>query len=306
MSTDAADAASPQLIRPLAPKFDWRPWAGGLVSAALLVSVLLQLRRAPAGALHQILGFGPAFWAVFVLLYLAQPIAELFIFGRLWGLPPSGLPVLLRKGVINELLFGYSGEVYLYLWARRRAALAGAPFAAIKDVSILSALAGAVFTLAMLGVSFPLVHRLDLGRLLGPAMGSGLAVATLILAILAFGRRVFSLRPAELAFVARMHVLRLVATTGLTVALWALALPQVPLALWVVLVALRLLVARLPFVTNKDLVFANLVFVVVGLRSEVAVVLAALAVLTLIAHLAVLGLLVVLDLRGRARLAGGP
>lgn len=300
MPTDVADTAPSQLIRPLTPKIDWRPWAGGLVSVVLLASVVLQLAKTPAETLHEIARFGPGFWAVFVLLYMAQPLSELVIFGRLWRLPLSGLKVLLRKGVINEIVFGYSGEVYLYLWAKRRAGLAGAPFAAIKDVNILSALAGNALTLAMLAISAEAIGRVDLGRFLGPTIWSGLAVVALSLAILAFSRRVFSLGRSELAFVARIHVLRLAATTGLTIALWSLALPHVAFSLWVVLVTLRLLVARLPFLTNKDLVFANLVFVVAGPHTPVGLLLGTLAVMTLAAHLVVIGGLAVLDLRRAA------
>jgi hypothetical protein len=285
------------LIRPLTPKADWRPWVGGLVSAGLLVSVLVQLSRAPAESLREVANFSPAFWGVFCLLYLAQPLSELVIFRRLWRLPLSGLSVLLRKGVINEIVFGYSGEVYLYLWARRKTGLAGAPFGAIKDVNILSALAGNVLTLAMLGVSASAINRVELDRYLGPTIWSGLAVVGLSLAILVFARRVFSLRRDQLVFVSQVHVLRLLATTALTVLLWSVALPQVALSIWLVLVTVRLLVSRLPFLTNKDLVFANLVFVIAGPHTPVGLLLGALAVTTLIAHLGVIGVLTLMDLR---------
>jgi hypothetical protein len=267
----------------------------------LLVSVLIQLSGAPAQAVHEVLRFGPAFWLAFIVLYLAQPVSELVIFRRLWRLPSSGLPVLLRKGVLNEIVFGYSGEVYLYMWARRKAGLAGAPFAAIKDVNILSALAGNFVTVAMLAVSASAIERVHLGRFLGPAIWSGLAVVALSLAIVIFSPRVFSLSRDALAFVARVHVLRLVATTTLTIALWSLAQPAVSLSLWVVLVTVRLLVARLPFLTNKELVFANLVFVVAGPHMPVGQLVAALAVATLFTHLGVIGALAAVDLRRPAR-----
>jgi hypothetical protein len=291
------DATDDGLIQPLAPKADWRPWAGGLVSAALLISVVIQLARAPAEAVAEVSRFGPVFWLVFAALYLAQPLSELVIFGRLWRLPASGLTVLLRKGVINEIVFGYSGEVYLYLWARRKAGLTGAPFGAIKDVNILSALAGNVLTLAMLAISASAIHKVDLDRYLAPTIWCGLAVVALSLAILVFARRVFSLKRPELVFVARVHGVRLLATTVLTIALWAVALPGTPLSLWVVLVTVRLLVARLPFLTNKDLVFANLVFVIAGPHTPVGLLLGALAVITLAAHLVIIGVVSLLDLR---------
>jgi hypothetical protein len=85
--------------------------------------------------------------------------------------------------------------------------------------------------------------------------------------------------------------LRVLATTGLTVLLWRLALPEVALGVWLLLAALRLLVARLPFLTNKDLVFANLAFLVIGRETEIGALLGTLAVMTLVAHLTVVLLL---------------
>ena len=48
----------------------------------------------------------------------------------------------LKKLIGNELLLGYVGEVYFYDWARRHVKMEGSPFGAVKDVAILSALAG--------------------------------------------------------------------------------------------------------------------------------------------------------------------
>jgi hypothetical protein len=80
----------------------------------------------------------------------AQPLADFAIYRRVWGLPPAGLAALKRKTAINEAVLGYGGELYLYLWARRRAGLANPPFAAIKDVNILSSILGFAVTLAAL------------------------------------------------------------------------------------------------------------------------------------------------------------
>lgn len=297
MPADAADIALSHGIRTLPARRDWRPWLGGLVSVVLLASVLYQLSRTPADLIGQIRQLRPAFWSIFIALYLAQSISELVIFKRLWGLPLASLGVLIRKNVINEIVLGYSGELYLYLWAKRHAGLKGAPFGAIKDVNILSALAGNALTLAMLALSASALQHMNLGKLFGPALWSGLGVVALSLAVVVFGRRVFTLGRPELAFITRVHVLRLVVTTALTMLLWNLALPDAPLGLWVVLVTVRLLISRLPLLTNKDLVFANLTFLFVPSQTPVATLIAALAVLTLAAHLSALAVLGALDLK---------
>ena len=58
----------------------------------------------------------------------------------------SGLIALHKKRISNEVLLGYSGEAYFYAWARQRSQMVAAPFGAVKDVSILSAIAGNAIT----------------------------------------------------------------------------------------------------------------------------------------------------------------
>ena len=298
---EAAVAPDPE-IRPLAGKDGrWRQWLGGGASLVLLLGVLWQLRHVGARDLVTMLDRSPAFWGVFFLVYFALPVSEWVIFRRLWNLPLAGMGALIRKFVSNEVLFGYSGEVYFYLWARNRAGLANAPFGAVKDVAITSALAGNVVTLATLALAVPALRHGDLGRYSMPMLWSGLAVVGFALAILLLSRKIFSLKRADLMFVFGVHLVRLVAATFLTALLWALALPGVGLGMWAVLAALRMLLGRLPFITNKELLFANVAIVLVGSQTEVGGLMAAVAVLTLGAHLLALLFLTASDLARAAR-----
>ena len=251
------------------------------------MAALVQISHASADAVAMIRQLSPAVWAAFGLLYLAQPVADLVIFRQLWRLPYRGVGVLMRKVVINEVLFGYSGELYFYVWAKRQPGLSEAPFGAIKDVNILSALAGNVITLAMLPVSAIALHGVSLEHELGPVFWPGLAVVVLSFGVLFFSRRVFSLTRSELGFVSLVHAIRLLISSGLTLLVWHLALPDVALEVWLVLLTSRLLLARLPFVANKDLVFANVVLVLFGSGSTTALLLATLAIATLGIHLLV-------------------
>ena len=262
-------------------------WAGGLLAVALVAAALLQISRASAEAMAMIQQLSPAVWIGFVLLYLTQPVADMVIFRRLWRLPLKGFGVILRKVVINEVLFGYSGELYFYVWAKRQPGLSEAPFGAVKDVNILSALVGNVLTLVMLLISTFALPGVSLEHELGPALWPGLGVVALSFCVMFFSRKVFSLTRAELWFVARIHALRLLVFSCLTLLVWHLALPDVALGVWLVLLTSRLLLARLPFVANKDLVFANVVLVLFGTGSTTALLLATLAIATLALHLAV-------------------
>lgn len=274
---------------------------GGILAIGLSAAALAQLSHASADALAMVRRLSPAVWIAFAAAYLIQPVADLVIFRRLWRLPLEAFGVMLRKVVINETLFGYTGEFYFYLWAKRRAALSDAPFGAIKDVNVLSALAANVLTLVLLPVSAAGLERLSLHPGFGFALWSGLGFVALTFGVLLFARRVFSLSRRDLVFVAIVHALRLAATTGLTLLVWRLALPHVAMGLWLVLLASRLLLARLPFLANKDLVFANLMLVLFGAGSPTALLLATLAIATLLAHVAVMALVGSQDLLGAVR-----
>jgi hypothetical protein len=285
-----------------APPRRWTLWAAGVLAVALSAAAAAQLGRASDEAMAMIARLSPGVWAAWFALYLIQPIADAVIFRRLWGLKRADFGVVLRKVAINEVLFGYTGELYFYLWARRRAKLAAAAFGAIKDVNIVSALAGNVLTLLMLGVSAAALKSVDLGHQLGPLLWPSLAIVALSFAVLLFARRVFSLSRGELAFVGMIHALRLTVSSALTLLVWRLALPEVDPAIWMALLAGRLLLARLPFVANKDLVFANLLLALFGAGSPTAILLATLAIATLLAHLAVIVLTSASDLMRAGRL----
>lgn len=271
-------------------------WLGGVLAVGMVAAIVLQLGGATAEALATIGRLPPLVWPLLLMLYLIQPMFDYVVFRRLWNMPPAGLEALLRKNVINEVVLGYSGEAYLYVWARRAARSVSAPFEAIKDANIVSALLGNVLTLALAGVSATRLHDLDFARQVGPALWSGLIPLAISLGVLVFGRRVFSLRQTELAYVGAVSALRLIVWTVLTVLVWRMALPDVPVGLWVVLLAIRCLVSRVPLIPNKDLVFGNLVLLLLGTHAPVAVLLAALALVTLLTHLAVIVGLGALDL----------
>lgn len=285
-----------------------RRWAllGGLLGGGMVLAIVLQLGGATDKVLTTIAQSSPLVWLALLLLYLVQPLFDFVIFRRLWNLPPEGLGALLRKNVINEVVLGYSGEAYLYLWARRAAGAATAPFAAIKDVNIISALLGNVLTLGLAAVSVTQLNELDFGRQVGVALWSGAIPLAISAGALLFGRLVFSLSLTQLAYVGVISGVRLAIWTGFTILIWRMALPEVPASNWIVLLAIRCLVSRLPLISNKDLVFGNLVLLLLGADAPVAVLLAALALMTLLLHLAVLVGLGVTDLiRGRRRPSAG-
>ncbi len=275
---------------------NWTRWAGPVVSLFILVAVAYQLREFDFTHFVAPLPVSLGFWLAFLLYFLTGPASEWIIFRRLWGLPVEGFFALLRKLVSNTILLGYLGEVYFYAWARRNTQINAAPFGAIKDVSILSALTGNLVTIAMVVISIPLFRSLRLG-LDGKAFVLSTIFVTLIsLAALLLRKRLFTLPRHELWIIAGIHFARIIATLLLAAVMWHILLPAVAISWWLLLGTLRQLVSRLPFLPNKDVVFAGLAIFFVGNDASIASAMALMAALILVANLLVGALLGVTEL----------
>ena len=290
---DSAGALSPPLAAlELLPhdriaRLGWGAILSGALSIALIVAVVHQLAKLDLGRLEGLVPESPLFWGTFAAYYLAGPVSEWLIFHRLWAIPPGGIVALLRKKVYNELLLGYLGEVYFYGWARQRTLMTSAPFGAVKDVAILSAIAGNVVTLALLVVMWPFIHLTELGiesHLLVWSLGIILAISV---GAMFLRRRVFSLPREDLVYIMWLHLARIGAMIALAALLWHLALPAVSIVWWLFLATLRMLVSRLPLVPNKDLVFAGVAVFTLGHETDIGSLMALIAGLILVTHLVV-------------------
>jgi len=271
-----------------------------LFSILIALGVVLELRGMDMAKIVAMVPHGAGFWLVFAASYLAGPASEWLIYRRLWQLPVEGFGALLRKLVCNELLLGYLGEAYFYAWARRRSAMTAAPFGAIKDVSILSAMAGNGVTLLLLAALWPILGSTSFGFENRAVVWSLSVVLATSVAAMMLRRRIFSLARDVLGFILTMHLLRIAVTTVLSAVLWHMVLPAVPVTWWLLLATLRLLISRLPFIPNKDVVFAGVAVFTLGHETDIAALMTMIASAILLAHL-LLGLALVLsDLLRRA------
>lgn len=263
----------------------WTFWFGPLISIAILVATLMTLRHFDARPILAMLPTSPLFWLVFLISYALTPFSEYVIFRRLWALPVEGIYALLRKRLSNELLLGYVGEVYFYSWAREHGSVTNAPYGAIKDVAVLSALAGNIVTLFLLLPALPLLASHE-GVIDAQLMTWSVAIVggTSALALL-LRKRLFSLPKEERRFILAMHFVRIIGSLALTALLWHLVLPEVSLSWWFLMVTLRQLLSRLPLLPNKDVMFAGLAVLLIGPHVAISSLMALMAGLMLAAHL---------------------
>lgn len=258
-----------------------------LLSLGILAAALVELRLLDWHAVAAMVPRDPRFWPMFALAYATPVLCDWAIYRRLWGVPASGIAALAGKMIGNDLLIGYAGEAYLIAWARARGQPVRAALAAVKDVSILSAVVGNGATLFLTIAALPFLGALQLGVPGWIVAASVAVIAAPPLLALILRRRLFGLPAASLRTVAAIHAVRATATVSLTALLWHLAMPQVAVFWWLVLSALKLVVSRLPLVSNKDLVFAGVTVALLGHQAGVPLMLSMIATLTLATHVAV-------------------
>ena len=292
--TSMLDASAPPAGLPLLEPIERirRRWptvvAGGLT--LLMVAFLArELFGEGLAALSAAVPASPAFYVALALLYMSPPTFDWIIFRRLWGLPAAGLAALLKKRVANEVVVGYSGDAYFYAWARARMKMVTAPFGAVKDNGILSAIAGNAITLAMLALALPFARDLLTAAQFKLLLGSVAVMLATSLPFLIFSRRVFALPRPTLWWMFGVHCARLVFGSTMIALAWHFAMPEVSIGMWLFLAAGRLLVSRLPLVPNKDLLFANFAILLIGRGEALSELIAFTAALTLLAHAAVIG-----------------
>ncbi|MBI5506220.1 MAG: hypothetical protein HY899_15600 [Deltaproteobacteria bacterium] len=260
---DGGAAALNELLR-------LRPRAGvaTVLRIALSVTVIAYLAHRIAQLGWEQVGSSlprsPWFYAISLILYLLLPLSEvinyqLILRTALW----SSFSVLLRKRVYNFAVFGYCGEAYFILWLRRHLRLADRKaVSAVKDNNVLSAMVsnGAA---VLLSAALLISGRLEplLGAVPGVAAyagGCALAAIVCVPVMARFHRSILAIPATTAAAVAATHTLRVVVVQALLAVQWSIALPQVPLQTWLVLLAAQMLLTRVPFLPNQDLVVLGL------------------------------------------------
>lgn len=262
-------------------------WLGILVPAIILAVVISQLGRLEPGRMIGLAPRAPLFWLLFLAYYMLAPGAEWLIYRRIWRLPAAGILPLLRKQVANEIVLGYAGDADFYVWARRHAGVTGSPFGAVKDVAMLSAVAGNAATLALAVASAPLLSAFLTSALARSFAASVALVVALSLAMFMFRGALFSLPRRDLQAIFKVHAARITLALILTTAMWHMLLPDIGLTGLFSLVTLRMMVSRLPLVPDKDVVFAGLVFALLGQHGDTSAAMALMASLLVAAHVIV-------------------
>ena len=203
----------------------------------------------------------PWFYVFFLLRYFALPLSEIPAYELVWRRPLwRHVTAFIRKRVYNFAVMGYSGEAFFTLWARRHLGLTDAAvLSGVKDNNILSAFASNIATAILVVV---VAATQGLGSSLAALPGAlvlfclaFLSSVVMAAAVLLFGGRLIDAPRAETTALIAIHGGRMVLVLFFHAAMYAAALPAGAFTAWLLLISLQLVISRVPFVPNQDLVF---------------------------------------------------
>lgn len=155
---------------------------------------------------------------------------------------------------------GYSGEVYLFLWARKNLKLKdSAILKTIKDNNIISSVASTLVTVLLLGIfvftdQIKLLDWIHLQNKLYIYGGITLLII-LVLLIIRFRHLVISMPLKSAGIVFALHFARLIIGQTIQVLQWYIALPSIPFYVWFTFISFQIIMTRIPFLPNNDLIF---------------------------------------------------
>ncbi len=275
-------------------------WSRRLLNLFIFVWLFYELTRIGWGEIARSLPTQWVFYLLFLISFFQLPLFEIWIYRITWIFHAlRSFPVFLIKKVYNKDVLGYSGEVYFYMWARKHLNLADREiFMIIKDNNIISSVASTLVAIVVIGLLLFTNQIVILEWILDQSQiyfWAGITL-TLILFLLfiRFRHFVITMEIAKAYKIFSIQLFRLTLLKGLNILMYVVVLPEVPLHVWFTLLAIEIILTRIPFLPNRDLIFVGLsVALAEGLmvsQTEIAGIMVAKAALGKLLNLGAFGL----------------
>ena len=236
--------------------------------------LVYELRDLDLDQLRAGLPLAPLFYLLLVVLYFMLPLAQILVYRITWTFNVwASIPAFIKKRILNKDVLGYSGEVYIYAWARTRVDLPSKELLkTIRDQNIVSSAASTTVAIVLVTV-FLYSGQLAVTDLIGASraamlLGAGVVLPILLILAVRIRRYLFAMAWKVASLIFGVHVVRLVVRQAVEIAMWAVALPDVPLEIWFTYAAVSIIVTRIPFVPSTDLIFMS---IAVGLSDVMGV-----------------------------------
>jgi len=233
-----------------------------LIQAGIIAYLGYQLTRIGWGNFFSSLPTNPLFYLLFLVIYGALPMTEIFSYMQSWEMGFwESLPIYIKKRVYNKNFIGYSGEVIVYTWARKKTLGSEKNiFKVIRDNNIVSSLASTTVVFGLL-IAFILSGRIEFINELASRYDTftitSTSVIVCIIAIIAYyNREYFFSMPARIAgMVFTFHSIRMLVINAVQILIWHLVMPEVSFGIWFTFLSIQLIISRVPFLPNRDLFY---------------------------------------------------
>lgn len=234
-----------------------------IVRASFTISIVLflvwQLRGVEFRSVFQGLPRNPGFYVILVAVYFLLPAIQFLAYRVVWDFRPGpAIRAFIKKRILNKDVLGYSGEVYIFAWARDHVKLPGRSLLeCIRDMNIVSAVASTLVAVVLLAF-FALEGQVNVRSLIGETQ-TGVLIGgigiTMILLLIVLTRRkwLFSMPWKTARIVFGLHIARVLVRQVLEISMWHLAMPEVSLKVWFTYASISIIVYRIPFIPNQDL-----------------------------------------------------
>lgn len=232
-----------------------------VIVAAIVGIILYQLWDIGWVEVLQSLPVHPLFYVLFFVLYLTLPTGEVFIYRQVWSVKRwDSFKAFLTKRVYNEEVMGYSGEFYLFMWARKNVDKREKDVLKnVRDNNIISAITSNLVAVTLIGVLvFTGIINFDdlFGNVNIVYVATGLIIAAAFVTLfIQFRKYIFELPLTKAVRVFTIYLVRFLIHHMLLIVQWAVVIPDTPLSVWFLFLAIIIVVNRIPFIPSRDLVF---------------------------------------------------
>jgi hypothetical protein len=245
-------------------------WGQRVVNVGILGWLVYQLTTIGWSEFWHSLPAVPLFYILFLLLFFQLPLFEVFIYRITWDFDAlRSVPVFILKRVYNKDVLGYSGEFYFFAWAKKTLQLRGREiFNTIKDNNIISSVASTLISLGLLAGFFFTGQIKIIQQIASQNRSYFIAGVILVIIIVAlfikFRHYVISM-PVRTAYkIFSIQLFRLVLGQFLNLLMFYVVLPDTPLYIWFTLIAVQIILSRIPFLPSRDFIFAGLSITLAG------------------------------------------
>ena len=247
-----------------------KKWSRILLQVGIFGFLIYQLATIGLKEIIKSLPTNPFFYVLYFVIYFSLPIAEIFIYKIKWPLTwKTAFPIFIQKKVLNTDVVGYSGEFFLFHWARNTLGVNGKEAAKfIKDNNILSSIASTLITIVLL-YYFVIQGYVSINDYM-PEFNFGLILGIVIAVILLgglayyFRKHIISTNKKESMKIFGFHSSRILFINILQIIQYTIARPDIPIEVWFTMVAVQILVSRVPFLPSTDALYVSIAVQMAG------------------------------------------